>query len=388
MTYDADGNLTRRWRLAGGFDQLLSWNSLGQLTSVTTNGVMVSLAYDGFGRRVRKSSSSGTSSYLWDGDNLFAELDGSGNRVIEYTYYPNLDQPHSMRRWSAGVATMYYFATDHPGNVVGVINASRQLVARYDYRPFGTIEDSSGTLANRLRFAGRELDGETGLYYLRARYYDPSLGRFLSEDATGLAGGINSYVYADNDPVNRTDPLGLCPEGTEFVISVSGTGEVTAECVSNGGSGGGVRLAPVVVTASPSPWPFSTPRSQGWTSNFGNPRARGSSLVFLTTALTSFSDRAAEVRRLGHERFPGEERSPTRHFCASYTLTTEYGSLLTRSAGVANELQGFVRWDLLRMGSRLEGRSPWAFQWGDLVANERGIQAALRPHRSVPEVCR
>ena len=67
---------------------------------------------------------------------------------------------------------------------------------------------SEGT-HNPLRFATRELDRQTGLYYVRARWYDPFLGRFLSEDPIGLAGGINQYAYALNDPVNLSDPSGL-----------------------------------------------------------------------------------------------------------------------------------------------------------------------------------
>jgi len=68
---------------------------------------------------------------------------------------------------------------------------------------------------------GGELDGTTGLYYVRARWYDPFLGRFVSEDPIGIAGGINLYGYALNDPVNRRDPSGLCPgywDGNGFVV--------------------------------------------------------------------------------------------------------------------------------------------------------------------------
>jgi RHS repeat-associated protein len=81
---------------------------------------------------------------------------------------------------------------------------------RYDYDPFGRQLTASGTLTNPLRFAGRELDATAGLYYVRARWYDPVLGRFISEDPIGLGGGINTYAYALNDPVNLSDPTGLC----------------------------------------------------------------------------------------------------------------------------------------------------------------------------------
>jgi RHS repeat-associated protein len=67
-----------------------------------------------------------------------------------------------------------------------------------------------------LRFAARELDATAGLYYVRARWYDASMGRFISEDPIGLAGGINNYAYAANDPVNLSDPSGLGPCDLEW----------------------------------------------------------------------------------------------------------------------------------------------------------------------------
>jgi len=73
---------------------------------------------------------------------------------------------------------------------------------------WGDVTLDTGTVV-RFRFTAREFDQETGLYYYRARYYDPKLGRFLSEDPIGIAGGLNLYAYAGNDPVNGRDPFGL-----------------------------------------------------------------------------------------------------------------------------------------------------------------------------------
>ncbi|HEV2147523.1 MAG TPA: RHS repeat-associated core domain-containing protein [Longimicrobiaceae bacterium] len=78
---------------------------------------------------------------------------------------------------------------------------------------------------NPLRFTAREYDPETGLYYYRARYYDPALARFISEDPIGLEGGINPYAYAGNDPVNFTDPFGLC-----VGVGSTGRGVHTVAC--------------------------------------------------------------------------------------------------------------------------------------------------------------
>lgn len=223
MSYDADGNLIRRWRMGGGgpvYDYF--WNSLGQLDSAQTNGVTVArFGYDGFGRRVRKSTATGTRTYVHDGHALLAELDADGNRIAEYTYYPGVDHPHSVRRWSGGTSATYYFATDHPGNVVGLIDGSNQLVDRYKYTPFGSSEGSRELVENSLRFGARELDTETGLYYNRARYYDASLGRFISEDPSGFSSGVNLYVYASNDPMNRRDPFGLSDDCSTIDVKVT-----------------------------------------------------------------------------------------------------------------------------------------------------------------------
>jgi YD repeat-containing protein len=98
LFYDADGNLTKRRRGAADV-QRLYWNSLSQLIAVWTSGSdSITLGYDGFGRRVRKTSPLQTVRYLWDNDDLLAELNVSGTRSVEYAYYPGVDRPHSMRR--------------------------------------------------------------------------------------------------------------------------------------------------------------------------------------------------------------------------------------------------------------------------------------------------
>jgi RHS repeat-associated protein len=206
LDYDADGNLVRR--TGNGVDQTFTWNSLGQLTQVVsaTTGT-TTYGYDAGGRRVRKTVNGVTTHYLWDGAHIAAELDAAGNVVAEYTWYPGTDEPYSVRRGGQ----RYYYLTDGPGNVTGLVDTSGNLVNEYRYGPWGTTEYVRETIPQPFRFTARELDAETGLYYFRARYYDPAVGRFISEDPAGLAGGLNLYVYADNDPVNGRDPFGLKP---------------------------------------------------------------------------------------------------------------------------------------------------------------------------------
>jgi RHS repeat-associated protein len=117
--------------------------------------------------------------------------------------------PSQHTPWT-GSAT-YYYATDHPGNVLGLFNASNQVVSQYRYDPWGTVQWQSDPTFNTLRYAGRYYDWDTGLYHNRNRWYDSHVGRFISEDPLGLEGGINPYAYAANNPVDLTDPFGLDP---------------------------------------------------------------------------------------------------------------------------------------------------------------------------------
>jgi len=140
------------------------------------------------------------------------EVDGGGTRVAEYAYYPGTDRPHSVRRNGSNSA-VYYYGLDHPGHVLGLFNTSGALVWQTRYSTFGSelagFPRGAEPSENFIRFAGRELDVETGFYHMRARYYDPRAGRFISEDPIGLGGGINAYVFAANNPMNWRDPSGL-----------------------------------------------------------------------------------------------------------------------------------------------------------------------------------
>ncbi len=121
--------------------------------------------------------------------------------------------------------------------MAGLINTSDQVVNTYEYDPWGQPLSATEGVVQPLQYAGRERDSETGFYYVRARYYDPELGRLISEDPIGLAGGVNPYAYVVDDPVNGRDPFGLCPAGEELIIEVDeGAGTATVSCSGGGDS--------------------------------------------------------------------------------------------------------------------------------------------------------
>ncbi len=206
FTYDANGN--RLTRSAGGLTTSHGWDFENRLTSVTLPGTAgtVAFKYDPFGRRIQKSSVAGTTNYVYDGDNVIEELDATGAVTAQYTQGLGIDEP--LATYRSSVASFYH--ADGLGSIQALTDATGLPAAAYVYDSFGNLFASAG-VTNPFRYTAREFDSETGLYYYRARYYDPSVGRFLSEDQAGFQAATNFYSYVGNRPTVLADPLGLFP---------------------------------------------------------------------------------------------------------------------------------------------------------------------------------
>jgi RHS repeat-associated protein len=204
-TYDNNGNT--HTKVVGSNTTTYAWDYENRMTSVTLpgSGGTVSFKYDPFGRRIYKSSSSATSVYAYDGDNLVEETNSSGTAVVRYSQSLNIDEPLATLRSS----TTSYYEQDGIGSVTSLSNGAGALAQTYTFDSFGKTTASSGSLTNPFQYTTRELDPETSAYYYRARYYDPSFGRFISEDPSGFAGGDDFYVYTENNPATIVDPYGL-----------------------------------------------------------------------------------------------------------------------------------------------------------------------------------
>ena len=193
---DSNGNTLTK--VNGSKTTSYSWDFENRLTSVTLpgSGGTVGFKYDPFGRRIYKSSSSGTSIYAYDGDNLVEETNSTGTAVARYSQGLNIDEPLAMLR---GGSTSYY-EQDGIGTVTSLSSTAGSLAQTYTFDSFGNQTASSGSLTNPFRYIGREFDSETTLYYMRARYFDPPTGRFNSEDPAGFAAGVDFYAYVRNNP--------------------------------------------------------------------------------------------------------------------------------------------------------------------------------------------
>ena len=160
------------------------------------------------GQRIEKKVDGYSTRYVHDGDQVIAEYDGNNNLLRKYIYGPGIDQPVCMTEVADSNA-VYYYHFDALGSVVALSDGSGDTVQTYEYSVYGEVAVEDANHTNPYMFAGVRYDIEIGLYYNRARYYNPYMGRFLQADPVGYDAGMNLYAYCVNNPLSRTDPSGL-----------------------------------------------------------------------------------------------------------------------------------------------------------------------------------
>jgi RHS repeat-associated protein len=203
MTYDLNGNLTNDGTTTYTWD---ARNQLGGFGSTT-------FAYDAGGRRTQNAA--GTN-FLYDGGNPVQELSGTS---VAANLLTGLGVDEIFTRTDSGGARD--FLTDALGSTVALTDSSGTVQTQYAYEPFGKTTSTGQTSTNSFEYTGRENDA-TGLYFDRARYYNPALGRFISEDPIGFGGGdANLYAYTSNAPTNFVDPSGM-QEATVIGCAIGG----------------------------------------------------------------------------------------------------------------------------------------------------------------------
>ncbi len=243
-TYDNAGNLVNKTGLEGGatysYDYTYDFHNRlteAKKTQVSNSQVIADdqFTYDVFNRRIGKLTLGGTQQWTaYDGDNAYADF--SGQTLTTRYVFANGPDEIVARTNASGNSTAWYL-TDNIGSVRQIVDASGNSLYWVNYFTFGAIVpgSQSGSGGDRFKFSGREWDSEVGLYYNRARYYDPNTGRFISEDPSRFAAGDpNLYRYVFNGPTAYNDPSGLQlslthPQAAELLLitGVVATGTAT-----------------------------------------------------------------------------------------------------------------------------------------------------------------
>ena len=202
-SYDNNGNPVSK--TDGSGTTLFGWDEENHLKQVTlSSGLVVNYKYDALGRRIQRTTSAGADErYVYDDVDVLFDLNADWS--VATTYLNGLGVDNQLRQTSATTGVSYYLA-DHLGSTAGLTSAAGSLIEQLNYDSFG---NGPGSAFTRYTYTGRERDPDTGMFYSRARFYDPAIGRFLNEDPIGLLGGPNLYAYVENQPLTAVDPFGL-----------------------------------------------------------------------------------------------------------------------------------------------------------------------------------
>jgi len=220
--YDENGNITRM----GEMD--FFYNMDNRLIRVEKEGATIAeYTYNALGQRVSKEVDGNTTLFHYDfSGKLIAESLPDGTMTAEYLYMGKA----RVAKVDVLTGSLYYYLNNQLDTPQLMTDENGVVVWEGSYKPFGeTRVNPSSTVVNNLRFPGQYYDEETGLHYNYHRYYSPRTGRYLTPDPIGLVGGINLFAYANNNPINLIDRLGLKVYTTLTLSAGGGFGILSGE---------------------------------------------------------------------------------------------------------------------------------------------------------------
>jgi RHS repeat-associated protein len=214
LIYDEEGQLLTKGEGTFTFDRA------HRLTEAATETDSLIFSYDGAGNRLAVDRNQTVTRYIYDAaGNLLAEADTSG--ITRYYIHGA-----GLLAMVTSGGTPYCYHFDATGHTIALTDAGKTVVNKYAYTPFGVLAGEEEAVEQPFKFVGQfgVMTEDNGWYYMRARYYDPEMGRFISEDPLGFGGGdVNLYAYVSNNPINQVDPFGLYDLENYFYDSVTGT---------------------------------------------------------------------------------------------------------------------------------------------------------------------
>jgi len=222
FAYDANGNLTSDGTLSFEYDEE------NRLRAASGTGMAATYEYDPLGRRRAKTVNGVVTKFASEDVEEIEERDGANAVQRRYAYGSGIDDRIAMYDSACAGGGRCFYVENWQGSATTLIEQSGGIEAAYHYGPYGESAGwapADATSGNPFRYTGRRLDAETGLYYLRARFYSARAGRFLQTDPIGDRSDINLYLYVTNDPLNAADPTGL----DAFDDFVAGAGQGNAE---------------------------------------------------------------------------------------------------------------------------------------------------------------
>ena len=223
-SYDANGNQITK--TAEGKTETNTYDGLNQLIGFTDGETTASYKYNADGLRTSKTVDGKTINHIWDGNKqIVVDMDDSDWYSAE-VYVRGTNLLAKFSKQSGNVKTDYqYYTQNAHGDVVNLTDSTGAITKSYKYDAFGVEQNVDDADNNAFRYCGEYYDSESGTIYLRARYYDPTIGRFISRDSvTGENTdplSLNLYTYCHNNPIIGTDPSGHIPRWLKNTLKVA-----------------------------------------------------------------------------------------------------------------------------------------------------------------------
>jgi len=219
--YDEKGNLIKEKE--GELTKLYSYDGFDRLIRVQNpDGTYMENIYDAEDLRTISIENGRYNRYIYSGRNIACEVDE------DWRLKDRIVRGHTILQKEDGNKNAYYYIHNSHGDITALTDDKGKIANAYSYDAFGNILDSVERVDNRFKYSGEVYDSVAGQYYLRARYYNPSIGRFIQEDPF-RGDGLNLYAYVANNPVRYIDPTGNCKEGVNFNNNLEETTKVIVE---------------------------------------------------------------------------------------------------------------------------------------------------------------